>query len=112
METFTWIPDHEYKEDLDYDVDKTDYESGVQQRYLNNPDPIVHRFHLHFINRSNTEITNIVNFLKARKGRWAAFYYTGKFDSVQYTVNLASSILPVSQTSITRCIDLIFEVSN
>lgn len=112
METFTWVPDHEYKENLEYDVDHTTYISGYQQRYLNNPDPIVHKFTLEFHSRSNTEIQAIVDFLKARKGSWNAFYYVGLFDGGTYSVHLVSPIPPATQTSVMRRISLVFEVIN
>jgi phage-related protein len=80
MEIFTWIPDHEYAEDIDFDVDVTQYISGKKQRYLNNPDPVLHKFYLSLINRSNSEIQDIVNFLRARKGGFSSFLYAGKFE--------------------------------
>jgi len=80
METFTWLPDHEYKEEIDYDVDRTVYAGGKQQRYLNNPDPVVHKFYANFFNRSQDEIAQIVNFLKARKGTYEAFCYASRFE--------------------------------
>jgi len=112
MALFTWVPDHEYKEEIEYDVDKTVYESGAQQRYLNNPNPIGHRFHLRFVNRSNTEIQAIVAFLHARKGTFGSFTYVSLFDGATYTVNLVGSIPPGTQTSVIRTISLVFEKSN
>jgi len=112
IQTFTWIPNHEYKEEIDYDVDQTQYISGAQQRYLNNPDPIGHKFHLNFVNRATSEITDIVNFLKARKGPWEAFYYVSLLDGATYTVHFIGPIPPATQTNTRRKISLVFEITN
>jgi len=112
LQTFTWVPNHEYKEEIEYDVDQTDYVSGAQQRYLNNPDPIGHKFHLNFDSRTPSEITAIVDFLKARKGSWEAFYYVSLLDGVTYTVHSIGPIPPATQTNTRQKISLIFEITN
>lgn len=68
MATFTWTPDFGYQKETRFNVRKTQFGDGYEQRVRFGINTTVESYSLTFENRSNTEADAIEAFLDARGG--------------------------------------------
>ncbi|MFZ9654545.1 MAG: phage tail protein [Limnohabitans sp.] len=68
MATFTWIPDYGYQKETRFNVRKTQFGDGYEQRVRFGINTTAETYSLTFENRDNTESDEIEAFLKAREG--------------------------------------------
>jgi phage-related protein len=66
--TFTWIPDYGYQKETRFNVRKTQFGDGYEQRVRFGINTTAETYSLTFENRDNTESDAIEAFLKAREG--------------------------------------------
>lgn len=96
MADFSYTPDNSFEEEIGYKVLVSEFENQVEQRRLKNTSPR-RKFHLTFLNRTQTEMENIRDFFTGKYGTYTSFTYDNPIDSVEYTVRFAENSLKITR---------------
>ena len=92
--TFSYTPDNVIEETIQHNTGIVTFENGIEQRRKIWSSPIS-AFKLTFVNRNQSEMENIRDFVLARYGAYDSFSWTNPVDSTAYTVRLADDRLQI-----------------